>query len=138
MNACTINDYSPSHPWFYKLGGKPISLKNIRHQVIQSQYQGYLADDIAKLHKMPEPNRSNRLLGMREECLAELRRDIQIYRRLRRELAHQIRNNTHNHDSTICTDIDVSLSLKYSHLSNHFAHLNALDKRKVIVQYSLF
>lgn len=138
MNACNINTYSPSHPWFYKLGGKPISLKNIRHHVFQSQYEGYLADDIAKVHKMPEPNRSHRLLEMREGCLADLRRDIQIYRRLRRELAHQIRSNTHNHDSTICTDIDVSLSLKYNHISNHFAHLNALNKRQVIVQYSLF
>jgi hypothetical protein len=41
--------YSPGHPWYYHLGGRPLTFKQIRENVRRSGYRGYKPEDIAAI-----------------------------------------------------------------------------------------
>jgi hypothetical protein len=138
MTELSYHSYKPSHPWYYKLGGKPLTLKAIREQCIHAQYQGYLSDDIAKARSQSEPKRSQHLQKYLNSITADLWRDIACYRQLRRHYALLSFHGKLNQNSDICDDIHTSLSLKYNHLSNHFIHLHQLHQCPVIEQFCLF
>ena len=123
----TYHDYDTGHCWYYKLGGKRLSLKAIRETAIQSGYRGYMADRIDKADSMFEPKRSVKLREIRAKVLRDLNADIVRYRDCARQLtAH--RNIHRQIDYNCCAEIFVSISLKHNHLYNDFAHLHTLDK----------
>jgi hypothetical protein len=138
MTELSYHSYKPSHPWYYKLGGKPPALKSIRDYAINQKYQGYLSDDIAKARRHSEPKRSEHLQQYTNSITANLQRDITIYRQLRRDYALPSHQGKPNQNTNICDDIHTSLSLKYNHLSNHFIHLHQLQQCPVIEQFCLF
>jgi hypothetical protein len=138
MTELLYHSYKPSHPWYYKLGGKPPTLKSIRDNAIHQKYQGYLSDDIAKARHQSEPKRSEQLKHLTDRITADLQRDITIYRQLRRDYALLSFHGKLNENPDICDDIHTSLSLKYNHLSNHFIHLHQLQQCLVIKQFCLF
>ena len=137
MTELSYHSYKPSHPWYYKLGGKPPTLKSIRDYAINQKYQGYLSDDIAKARRHSEPKRSEHLKHITDSITADLQRDITIYRQLRRHYALLSLEGKLNQNPDICDDIYVSLGLKYSHISNHFTQLHQLQQCPVIEQYTL-
>jgi hypothetical protein len=138
MTELSYHSYKPSHPWYYKLGGKPPTLKSIRDYAINQKYQGYLSDDIAKARRQSEPKRSEQLKHLTDNITADLWRDITIYRQLRRDHALLSLHGNLNKNTNICNDIHTSLSLKYNHLSNHFIHLHQVQQCLVIKQFCLF
>jgi hypothetical protein len=85
MTKLSYHSYNPSHPWYYKMGGKPSNLKAIRDYAIKQRYQGYLSDEIAKARRHSEPKRSEQLKHITESITANLWRDIARYRQLRRD-----------------------------------------------------
>ena len=113
--------YSPGHPWFYYLGGKPLYPKQILATVIESGYQGYLARDIEIADKKPEPQRSQILRSMRDELRDELFQDISRYREVIRDL-HAWRI-TNEQSDVACDDIHTAASLKHNHIYNGLAHM---------------
>ncbi len=138
MTELSYHSYKPSHPWYYKLGGKPPTLKSIRENAIHQKYQGYLSDDIAKARSHREPKRSEHLKHITDSITADLQRDITIYRQLRRDYALLSYQGKLNQNPDICDDIYVSLGLKYSHLINHFLQLHQLQQWAVVEQFCLF
>jgi hypothetical protein len=138
MTELSYHSYKPSHPWYYKLGGKPSSLKAIRDYAITQKYQGYLSDKIVKARRHSEPKRSEHLKHITDSITADLQRDITIYRQLRRDYALLSYQGKLNQNPDICDDIYVSLGLKYSHISNHFLQLHQLQQCPLIEQYTLF
>lgn len=138
MPELSYHSYKPSHPWYYKLGGKPPTLKSIRDNAINQKYQGYLSDAIAKAHRQSEPKRSAHLQQYITSITADLWRDVACYRQLRRHYALLYLHGKRNQNTDICDDIHISLSLKYNHLSNHFIHLHQLQQCTVIEQFCLF
>jgi hypothetical protein len=138
MTELSYHSYKPSHPWYYKLGGKPPTLKSIRDYAINQKYQGYLSDDIAKARRQNEPKRSEQLKHLSNRITANLWRDIACYRQLRRHYALLSFHGKLNQNSDICDDIHTSFSLKHNHLSNHFTQLHQLHQCPVIEQYTLF
>ena len=138
MTELSYHSYKPSHPWYYKLGGKPPTLKSIRENAIHQKYQGYLSDDIAKARRHSEPKRSEHLKHITDSITADLQRDITIYRQLRRDYALLSYQGKLDQYTNICNDIHTSLSLKYNHLSNHFIHLHQLQQCPVVEQLCLF
>jgi len=123
----TYHDYHPGHCWFYKLGGKRLSLKAIRASVMQSGYIGYMREDIDKADALPEPKRSIKLREFKAKVMQDLASDIARYRQCARELA-QHRKIHGQIDENECADIFVSISLKHNHIYNDFAHLITLKK----------
>lgn len=138
MTELSYHSYKPSHPWYYKLGGKPPSLKAIRDYAITQKYHGYLSDKIAKARRHSEPKRSEHLRHITDNITAYLQRDITIYRQLRRHYALLTLQRKLNQNPNVCDDIHTSLSLKHNHLSNHFIQLHQLHQCPVIEQYTLF
>lgn len=136
MTNLTYHDHHPSHPCYYKLGGKPLSLKAIRDNVIQSGYHGYMGNDIFAIDKMPEPKRSQKLKAIRQQITVKINEDIQKYRQLRKELADE-RLRGIVLERTIYNDLNTGLMLKHNHLSNHFAHFHLLDNC-IMMQMELF
>ena len=130
----TIGGYRQGHPWYYLLGGRPPSLKEIKAEAESDERGGYLADDIAQMDAMTEPKRSEKLRALRYRILKSLDRDIRIFRRCVREL--RIYQEEHEGDEVpnSSAEIHMSVSLKYSHLFNGFGNLHlietCLDKQK--------
>jgi len=58
-------DYPPGHSWFYRLGGKPLSPRQILAKVKEEGYRGYLRDDIALADSRCQPRRSQELRVLR-------------------------------------------------------------------------
>ena len=140
MNPLSSHDYHPSHPWYYVRGGKPLRLKTIRDNALKNHHAGFISDDIAKTARLCEPKRSTMLKNFKQNILRDLQGDIALYRQLRR--LYTLECSKHHPQIPpalpICQNIHVSLSLKYAHLSNHFAHLHQLKKYAITEQYSLF
>ena len=121
------NGYSAGHPWYYKLGGKRLSLKEIRADVIATGYQGYRARDIIEADDKAEPKRSQTLRAMRAEAVSALREDVSRYRELARELAARRKAGTDEIETAICSCIHTAIGLKHNHIYNELAHLELLD-----------
>jgi hypothetical protein len=122
----TYHNYDSFHPWFYKLGGKRLSLKEIREAVRKSGYRGYMCEDIDAADKLAEPKRSAALRKLRDKARRDLSADIAIYREVSLQLARH-RQTFGQIDPNGCADVFVSMSLKHNHIYNDFAHLAALD-----------
>jgi len=119
--------YEPTHPWFYKLGGRPLYPKQIREMARQSSIPGYRHETIVAAEVMAEPRRSNRLNSLRQETLADLRRNLAGYR----QTVCRLRGYRHVHgrqEQPTCNDVDVNVSLKLCHLLNDFAHLDHISE----------
>ncbi|MFD2257709.1 hypothetical protein ACFSSA_13580 [Luteolibacter algae] len=117
--------YSPGHPWFYLLGGRVLTPKEIRESVRESGYNGWRADELDKLEAKAEPQRSQGLRKLRAIVLAELAGDLSRYRQVALEL-HRYRRRTAGQELP-CHAVHTSVSLKHNHLYNDFAHLIAID-----------
>ena len=127
QSTLTYADYRPSHPWYYKLGGDILRPKAIVEMVRASGYQGYAVETIATADRMAEPRRSERLRALRAKFSAELERDFAVYRAKACQLrsARQVEGTLYC--GTTSRDIDMAMSLKFSHIYNGFAHLIRLD-----------
>lgn len=120
--------YNAGHPWYYLLGGKVLTPKEIRESVIASSYRGYRADDIRAIANKPEPQRSEAIRKIRMETLRELKADIARYRHCVFQL-HEYRRATDGLPvPNICADVHTAVGLKQSHIINGFAHLALLDE----------
>lgn len=137
MNELSYHSYKPSHPWYYKLGGKPPTLKAIRDYAINQKYQGYLSDELAKARRHSEPKRSEQLKHITKSITANLWRDIARYRQLRRDYSQLFREGKLNQNHDICDDIYIPRTLKYIHISNHFTQLHQLLQCPVVEQFCL-
>ncbi len=120
--------YRPGHPWYYKLGGVVHKPKQILAAVKASGYRGYKLDEIEKADSKYEPDRSATLRKIRESALMELKADLECYREVVRGLrAFRNVSDKDQEAQPICSDIHMSMSLKYNHLYNDFAHLVYID-----------
>jgi hypothetical protein len=122
-----IGGYRPGHPWYYYLGGAPLSLKRIRENVRASGYRGYLAEDIAAIDRKAEPQRSAELRRLRTRFMADLKNDVSRYRQVVRNLSRYRQSGQSDCTFAICNDVHVAISLKHNHLYNDFGHLILLD-----------
>ena len=121
--------YSAGHPWYYFLGGKVPTLKQIRATAHArgDDYRGYRADEIDKAHLRAEPMRTNDLCKIRDEVLGGLCADISRYREVVRELHAYRAQHQYDESSMSCDGVHTSMSLKLAHIYNGFAHLKTLD-----------
>ena len=102
-------------------------IKQIQADALSLKRCGYLAEDIQTAHALPEPQRSNKLKGIRASVKQTLRSDISRYREVAREL-HKLRAREEAADAQpSCQSVHTSMSLKFCHIMNDFAHLNLLD-----------
>ena len=76
----TRGGYGAGHPWYYKLGGKVLSPKQIRQSVRHSGYQGSMRADIEAADDKSEPQRSNALRAIKTKVLDDLVADLSGYR----------------------------------------------------------
>lgn len=125
QRPCTA--YSPGHPWYYVLGGKPPYPREIMQEVMRRAYGGYLASDIGRIDRQPEPQRSNDLRAFRRKALADYRANLSRYRALAVAL-RRYRTSNPCGEAPACADVHVSVSLKHNHLFNDLAHLVALTR----------
>lgn len=125
-----MSTYNAGHPWFYKLGGKALTPKQILKNVISSGYQGYMQDDIQKINKKAEPMRSAAIHKLKIKIKQELHKDLSQYRKYARELAHFRKHPELLQTQPICDDIHMSMSLKHNHIYNDFGHLVYLESVK--------
>lgn len=123
----THGGYGSGHPWYYNLGGKVLSPKQIKESAKQSGYQGYMRSDIAAADDRAEPQRSQTLREMRHKAMLDLASDLNGYRARVRELA-AFRKEHPEPCQPSSADIHTNISLKHNHLFNDFAHLIWLDE----------
>lgn len=120
--------YKPGHPWYYKQGGAVQKPKAILAAVKISEYQGYNADEIKKVDNRHEPERSSSLRSLRLSAMNDLQADLKCYRELACKLrVYRLMDKAEQDVQPICSDIHTSISLKYNHLYNDFAHLILID-----------
>ena len=120
--------YSPGHPWYYFLGGKPLMPRQILEATRASGYEGYAREEIKAADRLPEPKRSQKLRALRKRFEADLWRDISRYRECVRKLNNGDWLALDRDKVMVCNDIHTALSLKHNHLVNNFAHLIMLDE----------
>lgn len=119
--------YKASHPWYYVLGGSVPRIKQMQSYALSLERLGYLEEDILAAHALPEPRRSNKLKEIRASVVQTLCSDISRYREVAREL-HKLRVQAEAVDAQLsCKEVHSSMSLKFCHILNEFAHLNLLD-----------
>lgn len=120
--------YHSGHPWYYKLGGKVPMPKQILASVRQRGYQGYRYDEIHRVDSKQEPDRSAALRNIRQECLKQLRANLAQHRELAREYHAYCRTElAAQKNEPVCSSLCTSMSLKYAHLYNDFAHLVVIN-----------
>ena len=125
------NDYSPSHPWYYYLGGERLSLNQIRAMARAGAEQypfKLMAEEAIAADKLGEPKRSEELRKFKAKKEQELIRDISIYRRVVRELNHQRKHQPNKQAFTSCDDVNTSMSLKFAHLYNDFSQWDYVNE----------
>lgn len=122
----THQGYNSGHPWYYHLGGKRLTLKEIREDVKASGYQGYRADDIHAADAMPEPRRSERLRALRAEAKQSLAEDVSRYRELARKLTAYRRETSGQSIDGVSDCVHTDIGLKHNHIYNEFAHLHVI------------
>lgn len=118
--------YGIGHPWHYVLGGDIPTPKQILAYV-DTDYRGHREREIAAAHRVEEPRRSKRLQTIREEVKAALRADLSRYRKLACRLRAERRETPDFQAEPFFTDLPVSISLKFAHVYNGFAHLRYLE-----------
>ncbi len=123
----THEGYSAGHPWYYYLGGRRLSLKEIRQSSIDRGYRGYDADTLDMLGNMSEPKRSEQLRAKRAEIVAELKGDVARYRELAKELSARRMCGLDDVLEASCADIHTNISLKHNHIYNDLARLRVVD-----------
>lgn len=101
-------------------------LKEIKEAVNADAYEGYLSEDIKAIARKPEPQRTRAINAMRSKLIADLGRDVSIYRRCVREL-QRYRCDLPASSGTCCAEIHTSMSLKHNHIYNGFANLKTLE-----------
>lgn len=122
------NGYKPGHPWYYKLGGEVKKPKAILAAVKRRQYHGYRLEEISKADNKFEPERSSALRSLRLSALNDLQSDLRIYREVACELRdYRQMEAEEQEEQPFSSDVHTSMSLKYNHLYNDFAHLNLID-----------
>ncbi|MEM6844646.1 MAG: hypothetical protein AAF632_20685 [Bacteroidota bacterium] len=126
QNART-NPYDPGHPWHYVLGGDPLSLKQIRQSVNESDYKGYLADTIEQAASRAEPARSTALRDLKATVLKEFKWNVSRYREVGLALHRFRKEQGSTNGQPECHDVHTSVSLKHNHLYNDFANLRTIE-----------
>ncbi|NVD26780.1 hypothetical protein HUO14_02530 [Parasphingorhabdus flavimaris] len=124
----THEGYGAGHPWYYVLGGKRLSLKEIQLSAKASGYRGYRADEIEKADQMNEPRRSESLRSLREIAKQELGQDVVRYRELAKQLARRRDAGFEDSEEDGCADIHTNISLKHNHIYNELAHILVIDE----------
>ncbi|AQQ04124.1 hypothetical protein B0E33_11420 [Roseibium algicola] len=119
--------YCAGHPWYYLLGGKRPTLKQIWAYAQRFERRGYRAEEIDAAHRLPEPKRTQVLSKIRAEIMDGLHRDMSGYPRAVRNLSAYRKTRQPDTSPRICDDVHVAMSLKFSHLLNDFIHLQKLD-----------
>ncbi|MBL4877172.1 MAG: hypothetical protein JKY10_11865 [Cohaesibacteraceae bacterium] len=119
--------YKPGHPWYYRLGGKIPSPKQIEAYAMSAEYRGYLAGDINDAMNRVEPQRSAALRKIRTKVIADLRKDMSCYRGFACKLRRFRSDNSVKLDEHGCDNIHTAMSLKFAHIYNGFANLKTLD-----------
>lgn len=123
-----IGEYCAGHPWFYVRGNKVLTPKQIKHDVQQSEYRGYLKDEILAIDKQAEPRRTEKFQKLRQDTLQELKADLSRYRKCALELHRFRKTQDYTYNPVSCDDIHTSIGLKHNHIYNRFAHLILLDE----------
>jgi len=86
MSTSTSLTYNIGHPWYYVLGGAPLSPKQILAEVRAEGYRGYNRDEIALAASRCEPRRSQDLRALRRLHLDRLSFELSGNRRAARNL----------------------------------------------------
>lgn len=127
MSAPDTRGYRPGHPWYYLLGGQVLPPKVIRFEARLADYKGYRQEEILSAAEKSEPQRTKLLNKIRDEVRCSLTANISRYREVVREL-HAYRKAHADKPIPYCSEaVHTSMSLKYAHIYNDFAHLDLLD-----------
>lgn len=130
-SALTSSDYPPSHSWHYVLGGSVRTPKQILKDVKTSNFQSYKKAEFDQASKLAEPERSAKLRQLTDHVKGELQRDLSCYREVALRLRRDRLRDHGKSAVAVCSDLNVSVSLKHNHIYNNFAHpiyLESLDK----------
>lgn len=122
-----LTSYNFGHPWYYVLGGKILSPKQIRAEVSAGNYQGYMAEEITAVDNKQEPYRSEALRAFKAKFLNDLAEDISRYRQIACAIRRDRVENPVFIEPDSCADNHTDISLKYAHIYNDFAHLNYIE-----------
>ncbi|MEP2706156.1 MAG: hypothetical protein ABJZ83_12835 [Yoonia sp.] len=127
--SMTHMGYDPGHCWYYLLGGKVLSPKQIKLRTLASGYKGYAAEDIGEAHLKAEPKRSSALRHLKAKFETDLKRDISRYRECALALHRFRKANPPLTERPKCAnDVHMNISLKHNHIVNDFAHLIYLNE----------
>lgn len=117
-------DYRPGHSWYYRLGGRPLTPKQILAEARRDAYRGYRRDEIALAASRCEPRRSQELRTLRQQTVDRLRFDLARYR----VVVHALRRASPTDEFPMWSDPFLAVGLKHSHLYNEFGHLVWIDE----------
>ena len=116
------NSYSTGHPWYYVLGGKVLSLKEIWQEAEQANYKGYRETEIDKAN-----GNNTKLRRLKAETIQRLKVDVSGYRTSALAL-HRYRKGLPKDWHPECDDIHTAMGLKRNHVFNEFANLQHIDE----------
>lgn len=120
--------YVAGHPWYYLLGGKILSPKEILAAVKEKNIKGYMEDEIETINRKHEPQRSEALRALEKKIIADYRQNLSRYLELARALRRRRREGLEASNPSQCEDIHVNIGLKQSHLINNLAHLRQIHE----------
>ena len=126
-SALVHQGYGAGHPWYYFLGGRVPAPKEIQAYVIARGIKGYFHEQIAAAGEKAEPHRTKELAKIRSTMCAQMKQDFHRYRQTARALHAYRQTPMSAEDSCASSDVHMTISLKFNHLVNGFAHLNQID-----------
>jgi len=126
----TQGGYDSGHVWYYYLGGRLMFPSEIRAEVEQGDYEGYLADKIREADEKPEPARSRALRDMQADLERALLSDAKRYRQVCQRVRYRRRwlGPWPDEARDMWDEPNTAAMLKHNHLFNGFANLRTIAK----------
>ena len=131
IDQLTHEDHDPTHPWYYKLGGVPIAVEDIPIADANDSRSYWKQRAREDVRTAKGSTRQQKELVVFSRYMAEQEQHIRRYREIVAKGWDALSPSETNRGSeTTTSDLDVALSLKYSHISVYKAKLAGLAEIK--------
>lgn len=126
--------YDTGHCWYYRLGGRILSVAEIKDNARGEDAHAHFVSSYAKIDRMKEPERSAEITSQITSIERSMKRDADRYLDFVKEIEHLrtfIGPQPYDWAKETYNEPHTGISLKHNHISYGAAQIRALKSMQV-------